>query len=357
MRVSVAGDHPSWSPDGRELVYAKASQGNSRRGLYIAAADGSGERRIVTHGQDESIDGADQFDPAWSPVSDTILYTSTRSGNSDIWATNTIGHQGEQVTDSPAYDGQAAWSPDGQSLVFVSNRDGNREIYVMNFDGGGLRRLTTDDGNDEQPSWSPGGDQIAFVSDRSGQKAVYVRSSAGSDTHRLSVEAASDTAPTWASNGRDVLFARTVGSTTTIESVSDTGGPTSEIAPAGSEVTGIDAPRQIDLAVRVARSLTAHAGTWKNVVLTVANLGPASASAIRATVVGSTALTIRAAHCEGTPFCTREQPLGIGSFRRTLSVRARRCGSFSIQIHVRGLQREANEANNRALARFRVPCR
>src|SRR5689334_1744109 len=87
MRSSLDGEHPSWSPDGRELVYAKHTAGSSRRGLYIASRDGSGERQIVTHGQDENINDADQFDPAWSPVGDTILYTSTRSGSADVWST------------------------------------------------------------------------------------------------------------------------------------------------------------------------------------------------------------------------------------------------------------------------------
>src|SRR5215212_3210017 len=58
-RVAVAGEHPSWAPNGKQLVYAKLGAGRDRRGLYIAAADGSGERRVVTHGQNETIDDAD----------------------------------------------------------------------------------------------------------------------------------------------------------------------------------------------------------------------------------------------------------------------------------------------------------
>ena len=50
------------------------------------------------------------------------------------------------------------------TIVFTSARDGNLEIYVMDADGGNQENLTNNPANDSQPDWSPDGTKIAFVS-------------------------------------------------------------------------------------------------------------------------------------------------------------------------------------------------
>jgi Tol biopolymer transport system component len=79
---------------------------------------------------------------AWSPDGRTLVFTSDRDGNADIYAINPDGSRLRRLTDNPEYDGDAAWSPGGRKLVFVSNRDGDSEVYVMNADGSGQRKLT-----------------------------------------------------------------------------------------------------------------------------------------------------------------------------------------------------------------------
>ena len=81
--------NPSWSPDGRWLVFESRRHGDAE--LYVIGADGSGERRLT-----------------WSRGDDT----------------------------------HAAWSPDGSTIVFDSNRDGAWNLYVIGPDGSGERRLT-----------------------------------------------------------------------------------------------------------------------------------------------------------------------------------------------------------------------
>src|SRR6476469_962376 len=64
--------NPSWSPDGRQLVFESARHGNTT--LYIINADGTGEHRLTFTGY------GDDTHPAWSPDGRTILYDSSRDG-------------------------------------------------------------------------------------------------------------------------------------------------------------------------------------------------------------------------------------------------------------------------------------
>jgi Tol biopolymer transport system component len=87
--------------------------------------------------------------PAFSPDGQRILFTSDRSGSTDIWQmdlrSGTIG----RVIDHPADDMDPAYTPDGKEIIWTSNRTGHLEIYVADADGGQARRVT-DDGVDAQ---------------------------------------------------------------------------------------------------------------------------------------------------------------------------------------------------------------
>jgi TolB protein len=51
---------------------------------------------------------------------------------------------------------QPVWSPDGRKVAFVRwMSKSNSEIYVMNADGTSQRRLTRMPGPDERPDWQP----------------------------------------------------------------------------------------------------------------------------------------------------------------------------------------------------------
>jgi Tol biopolymer transport system component len=58
------------------------------------------------------------------------------------------------LTINSASDYEPAWSPGGQKIVFTSDRDGNQEIYVMNADGSEQTNLTNNSANENYASWS-----------------------------------------------------------------------------------------------------------------------------------------------------------------------------------------------------------
>lgn len=135
---------PSWSPDGRRIVFQSDRDGNPE--IYVMNADGSGQTNLTRNAAD---DGA----PSWSPDGSRIVFHSARSGLFNIFVMDADGSQVRQLTDTILWDMQPAWSPDGSQIAFYSNRDGNFEIYVMHTDGSMQLRLTAELDFDGFPDW------------------------------------------------------------------------------------------------------------------------------------------------------------------------------------------------------------
>lgn len=69
-----AGDYdPSWSPDGRRIVFTSTRDGN--REIYSVNADGTDLRNLTNHSDSD-------YDPSWSPDGRRIAFTSTRGRHS-----------------------------------------------------------------------------------------------------------------------------------------------------------------------------------------------------------------------------------------------------------------------------------
>lgn len=78
----------------------------------------------------------------------------------------------------------AFFAPGGK-IVFSSSMSGNDEIWSINADGGGQRQLTNDKAGDSKPAVSPDGGSIFFASNRSGEVQVWGMKSDGSDQRQI----------------------------------------------------------------------------------------------------------------------------------------------------------------------------
>lgn len=172
----------------REAVVATVEKRDVKE-IYVADYDGANPRRIT-------INRALNVFPSWSPDGRSIVYTSYRSGVPDLLISNIFAGTMEQPTKGVGQNWLPVFSPDGTRVAFVSSRDGNSEIYVINRDGSDLRRLTNNPAIDSTPTFSPTGTQIAFTSERTGAPQIYVINVDGSGMRRISSESYADRA-TW----------------------------------------------------------------------------------------------------------------------------------------------------------------
>jgi TolB protein len=152
----VNNGFPSWSPDGKRIVYKRG-----RQLVILSLADGkitplTGESHWYNF-------------PQWSPKGDVIMFTSDRDGDFELYTIRPDGTDIRRLTNVPGNDAHSIWSDDGEWIVFSSSRMGFKdemalydgvpqpygEIFVMRADGSDVRQLTDNKWEDASPGWMP----------------------------------------------------------------------------------------------------------------------------------------------------------------------------------------------------------
>ena len=179
------------------IVFTSDRDGNFE--IYTMNADGSNVRQITS-------DNAQDWAPSWSPDGTLIAFESNRNGNFEIYTMKTDGSNVRQITNNDARDQNPSWSPDGTLIAFESNRDGNFEIYTINADGSNVRQVTNNNAQDWAPSWSPDGTQIAFESNRDGNFEIYTINADGSNVRQITTNNTQDQDPSWSPDDNRIAF-------------------------------------------------------------------------------------------------------------------------------------------------------
>jgi TolB protein len=171
--------------------------------------------------------GGSNTSPAWSSDGAKIAFSSSRSGDPEIWISDAAGGGAHKITSFRGPDVAPTWNPrTNAQLAWVSGRTGLPQIYTMDQDGASVERLT-DGGYAVSPSWAPNGQFLTFAWNRKygpgapGGQDIYVMdiSSRPLKWIQLTHESGSCDFPTWSPDNRHIVFERSIGGKTQIWSM------------------------------------------------------------------------------------------------------------------------------------------
>ena len=186
-RISASGGEPIQLPVGGERAFEVSISRHGHRLAYVQTSIDTNIWRIEVPGSEgrssppTTLISSSRRDaePHISPDGERIVFTSTRSGNTEVWVCDSDGSNPVQLTSLDRYTGSARWSPDGREIAFDSVPEDNADIYVVSAEGGLPRRLTTEASDDIVPNWSRDGRWIYFGSNRSGRDELWKMPSQG----------------------------------------------------------------------------------------------------------------------------------------------------------------------------------
>ncbi|MGH9832803.1 MAG: protein kinase domain-containing protein, partial [Blastocatellia bacterium] len=199
---------PSWSPDGRSIVFGIETAPLRESDIWVMSADG---------GKQVNLTKSPGYDtrPAFSPDGTRIAFCSNRGAdfiyNFDIWVMNANGSDARRLTDYAEYDSDVTWSPDSKRLAFTRAMPEKQfDILVINADGTNLVNLANTTEFDETvPAWSPDGRRIAFASTRGSQNKnynIWVMDADGANPRMVTTPSGNNYEPAWTPDSRRLVF-------------------------------------------------------------------------------------------------------------------------------------------------------
>jgi Tol biopolymer transport system component/predicted Ser/Thr protein kinase len=198
---------PVWSPSGKFIYFSSYRSGGINIWRAPVKKDGAinGPLQQVTTGAGQDVE------VATSPDGKGLAF-ATLHQNADIWKLPVIPQTGlvrgspEAVVSTTREDSRGAWSPDSKMVAFNSDRAGDMNIWLFSTADSNARQLTTGRGGDFQPNWSPDEKKIAFFSSRSGTPNVWEVEVASGALRRLTSNSAMNVNPFYSPDGKFIAY-------------------------------------------------------------------------------------------------------------------------------------------------------
>ncbi len=202
--------HTSWHPDGTKI--ALTTWEKDQKGSYISVIEFNKDTlnklpvlnedplpQYTLIGERELTSGEwEDFSPSFSPDGNTIVFSSNRAGNWDIWNIGADGEGLRQVTKGDDDELAPVYSPDGKEIAYLKKTEDRRQktdsqasrkennlqysifnlqysLWIMKSNGEQAREVTPPLGSPpykggvwggilSYPAWHPNGKEIAFIS-------------------------------------------------------------------------------------------------------------------------------------------------------------------------------------------------
>ena len=191
---------PALSPDGRQLALTVTSTEVDQ--LWIKPVDGGPPRRLT-------FEGTNSF-PTWSPDGRSVVFRSIRGGQPPSILGRPADGSAPALPLLVSERGGATmvdYSADGQWLLYVDRGD----LRALPLDAAGRPRgepvaLTSTPATELVPALSPDGRWLAYRSDEGGQDEVFVCPFPACDVKYLVSTERGGAYPVWSHSGRELFY-------------------------------------------------------------------------------------------------------------------------------------------------------
>lgn len=127
---------PDISEDGKELLFVDVLElaGHEIFKLNLETKD------YIQLTKNSSYDTA----PVFTADASTIVYSSDKGGNYDIWIMDRFGQNQKNLTHRPAFDSCPVITKDGKTIFFLSDSTKSMQIWSMDIDAKLPKQITND---------------------------------------------------------------------------------------------------------------------------------------------------------------------------------------------------------------------
>jgi serine/threonine-protein kinase len=194
---------PRFSPNGQRLALAQIA--GSQQGIFVYDWQRDTMSRLYTQRA---------FYPTWSPDGKHIVFRFSSAGGFGIgWVREDGAGEIQRLLDSKNIVNPYSFFPDGRRLAYSDiDPDGGSDLWTLALDvsdpdhpkPGKPEAFLRTPSHEVSPAVSPDGRWIAYASDESGRYEVYVRPFPGPGKWQISN--AGGTQPIWSHNDRELFF-------------------------------------------------------------------------------------------------------------------------------------------------------
>ncbi len=229
-----------WSPDGKRLIFQSTREPHACDQIYIMNADGSNQRMVSTgkgvttcayflkDNKHFIYASTHEAGPACPPRPDrTRGYVWAIYAGFDLYLAKDDGAIVKKLTDTPGYDAEGTVNWKTGRIVYTSTSTGDIELWSMKSDGSDKQQLTKTTGYDGGAFYDRTGKQLLWRANHPKDEAatkryqdllkdnltapmkmeVFLAKKDGSDARQITNFGCASFAPTFTPDGKKIIFA------------------------------------------------------------------------------------------------------------------------------------------------------